>query len=89
MPVGSYGHAGGSCSVTGGVVSRGSGVASLQGRYVYADFCSGRIWSMNAEAMGMARLEFETDLSVASFGVDGAGAVYVVSLDGRVLRFEE
>ena len=89
LPVGSYGHGGGNCSVTGGVVSRGSGVASLQDRYVYADFCSGRIWSVEAETLGVARLEFETDLSIASFGVDGAGAVYVVSLDGRVLRFEE
>ena len=32
------------CSVTGGYVYRGSN-ASLRGRYIYGDYCSGNVWS--------------------------------------------
>ena len=43
MPVATYSHADG-CSITGGYVYRGSN-ASLRGRYIYGDYCSGTIWS--------------------------------------------
>ena len=43
MPVAQYRHDDG-CSVTGGYVYRGSN-ASLRGRYIYGDYCSGNIWS--------------------------------------------
>ena len=46
-PVAQYPHSLG-CSVTGGFVYRGSGVPALLGRYVYADYCSGRVWTMRA-----------------------------------------
>ena len=36
-------HADGNCSITGGVVVRDRGV-SLRGRYVFGDFCKGRIF---------------------------------------------
>ena len=38
-----YQHVGGNCAITGGYVYRGS-AASLQGLYVYGDWCSGAIW---------------------------------------------
>ena len=46
-PVAVYPHTDG-CSITGGYVYRGSDVPALRGRYVYGDFCSGRIWSLPA-----------------------------------------
>ena len=42
------------CSITGGYVYRGSH-KDLQGLYVYGDFCSGRIWTMNASGTGETR----------------------------------
>ena len=42
-PVAQYSHDDG-CSVTGGYVYRGSN-ASLRGRYIYGDYCSGIVWS--------------------------------------------
>ena len=45
LPVLEYVHSSGNCSVTGGYVYRGSNVPDLVGRYLYADYCSGRIWA--------------------------------------------
>ena len=89
LPAVGYGHAAGNCSVTGGVVYGGTAVPRLSGRYVYGDFCSGRIWSVAASDPGLPRLEFATDLSIASFGVDASGEIYVLSLDGRIVRIAE
>ena len=55
MPVATYSHADG-CSITGGYVYRGSN-ASLRGRYIYGDYCSGTIWSFKiagGKATGLA-----------------------------------
>ena len=44
-PVYEYNHNIGGCSITGGYVGRDQEVPSLLGRYVYADYCAGKIWS--------------------------------------------
>ena len=41
-----YGHGAGECSVTGGVVVRDRRLAALYGRYLYGDFCVGRVRSL-------------------------------------------
>ena len=46
-PVAQYTHDEG-CSITGGYVYRGTRVPALRGRYVFADFCSGKLWTMRA-----------------------------------------
>ena len=43
LPVAEYGHDEG-CSVTGGAVYRGTAQPALAGWYVFADYCSGRMW---------------------------------------------
>jgi glucose/arabinose dehydrogenase len=87
LPVAEYGHDRG-CAVTGGYVYRGSGVAGLAGTYVYADYCSGTIWGLDAAAQRPApRVLLESGVAVASFGEDEAGELYVVDIGGgRVLR---
>jgi glucose/arabinose dehydrogenase len=47
-PVAEYGHDEG-CSVTGGAVYRGTAQPALTGWYVFADFCSGRMWVLPAD----------------------------------------
>ena len=88
-PVLEYGRSGGECSVTGGVVSRDPGVPDLAGRYLYGDFCAGRLRSFRIQG-GRATEDRGLGLRVASlssFGEDARGRVYAVSLDGPVYRF--
>jgi glucose/arabinose dehydrogenase len=85
-PVAVYSHSLG-CSITGGFVYRGNAVPALNGRYVYGDFCSGRIWSLNAKGGQPDLVDVPLVKELSSFGEDPAGELYVTSLDGRVLRF--
>jgi hypothetical protein len=72
----------------GGYIYRGS-VAGLKGRYVFGDYCSGRIWSVllrDDRAVGL-RLEPVRARNLTSFGEDGRGELYAVTLTGRVYKF--
>jgi len=87
MPVVTYSHGEG-CSITGGYVYRGSGVPALRGRYIYGDYCSGKIWTLqiqNGKAVGV-RQEAINVQSLSSFGVDAGGELYAVSLEGTVYQ---
>jgi glucose/arabinose dehydrogenase len=85
LPIAEYDHAAG-CSITGGQVYRGSRIPGLVGRYLFGDYCSGRIWALTET--GGARWTMtqviSTDLRISSFGEDAAGEVYVVDHSGAV-----
>jgi glucose/arabinose dehydrogenase len=81
-------HSDGYCSITGGVVVRDRGVPALYGRYVFGDFCRGRIESAKLEPGGASQ-QRTTRLrvpSLSSFGEDARGRVYATSLEGAVYR---
>jgi glucose/arabinose dehydrogenase len=84
-PVAVYPHALG-CSVTGGVVYRGTALPHLTGAYVYGDYCSGRIWAVPATGGHARLLPLPRVPGLTSFGTDGSGELYAVTLSGRVLR---
>lgn len=77
-------------SVTGGVVYRGARHAEHQGRYFYSDYCLGWIRSFrfnNGELM--ETIDWAPTLPadrIASFGQDGFGELFAVSLRGGVYR---
>jgi hypothetical protein len=78
LPVVEYDHAGGNCSATGGFVYRGAQYPSLQGVYLYADFCSGRIWGLRRVGAAWENaLLLDTELLVSAFGEDEQGNLYV------------
>jgi len=83
MPLVEYNHSGGRCSVTGGYVYRGTRGSLPVGSYVFGDYCSGEIYLFNNNAMSVL---LDTNFSIASFGEDEAGEIYVVSLGGSILR---
>jgi hypothetical protein len=76
----------GTCSITGGVVYRGTEIPEITGHYFYSDFCGGYLRSLVFED---GRLVEEADWteqvgvpgSVASFGLDFFGEMYVLTTD--------
>jgi len=86
-PVAEYGRGLGA-SVTGGFVYRGTAIAGLFGRYVFGDFVSGRLMHIASGAQPTVTLVsgFETGLSIASFGQDASGELYVVDYGGALYR---
>jgi glucose/arabinose dehydrogenase len=85
------------CSVTGGVVSRGASVPEIAGRYLFADYCSGELFS--ARLLGGAATDARNHRAewvpaggrsigaVTDIGEDARGDVYVTDgTDGEVFR---
>jgi glucose/arabinose dehydrogenase len=71
-------------NVTGGYVSRRQG-AALYGKYLFADFGSGRIWSIPAgsgRGTPMPAPLAETSYVISSFGEDKDGRLYLVDYGG-------
>jgi hypothetical protein len=89
-PIKVYSSAGNACAIVGGYVVRDRRLRrSLLHRYVYGDFCSGKIRSL-IPALGGARKDRGTGVRVpdlSSFGVGAHGVLYAASLDGPVYRF--
>jgi glucose/arabinose dehydrogenase len=92
-PIHEYGRASGQ-SITGGYVYRGRALgAAYSGRYFFADYVQGRVWSLalTIDTQGEARAGGLTDHTaelggqsqlgnISSFGVDADGELYIVSL---------
>jgi glucose/arabinose dehydrogenase len=92
LPVFEYDRSEGGCSVTGGVVYRGSAIPALVGAYLFTDFCDGRLRAIRAAGGQTVDERTFDDVSgnaLVSFGTDAAGEVYVVALDdGGIYRLD-
>lgn len=99
LPIVEYAHAANPprCSVTGGVVARGASVPEIAGRYLFADYCSGELFSvrrLGREAIDARNHRAEwvpaggrSIASVTDIGEDARGDVYVTdSAGGEVFR---
>lgn len=87
-PVFEYPRSGGNCSVTGGVVYRGTAIPELAGAYVFADFCRGDVRAIlvqDGQVTQAADLGIDVD-SPVGFGVDHSGEVYVLGIGGSVRK---
>ena len=98
-PVFEYMHEAGGRSITGGIVYRGTALgAAYVGRYFFADFVLGTVWSLGfninpqtGEATAGNLIDHSVELlaggdALVSFGVDAAGELYTVSYMGGVYR---
>jgi glucose/arabinose dehydrogenase len=76
------------CSVTGGFVYRGK-IGGLNGRYVFADYCTGIIWFAEPGAGGWTADEWgDAGFGISSFGEDDDGELYLVNRsNGVISRF--
>jgi glucose/arabinose dehydrogenase len=88
-PIKVYPPTGGTCALIGGYVVRDRRLRGLFHRYVYGDFCAGKIRSL-VPRLGGARKDRGTGLRVrdlSSFGEAADGTLYATSLAGPVYRF--
>jgi len=89
LPNAQYSHSDGNCSITGGFVYRGPTQTALVGQYVFADWCSGRIWTLphNATAVNAPEtLRADTNHNITSFGESENGELYAVTGAGGVYQ---
>jgi glucose/arabinose dehydrogenase len=87
LPVAEYSHSFG-CSITGGYVYRGPSQPKLVGSYFFADFCSGRIWSMAANGSSLWQRRVISQ-NITSFGESEDGELYVATLSGRLYQIKQ
>ncbi|MHC5028836.1 MAG: PQQ-dependent sugar dehydrogenase [Planctomycetota bacterium] len=86
-----YSHSSG-CSITGGYIYRGCAIPTLDGHYFYSDYCSSSIWSLTYDGSSVSNFTNRTSeldppgslsiSSVASFGEDARGELYVCDQNG-------
>jgi glucose/arabinose dehydrogenase len=88
-PVYDYDHSQG-CAIIGGYVYRGAAIPELQGQYLFSDFCSGFVRALNivngVVTVAQAPAANAGTNVVQAFGQDGAGELYILTGDGRVLK---
>ncbi len=91
-PIWQYTHDNGDVSVTGGVVYRGPANAGLKGKYIYADYASGRVWALTADntptgGQATNQLLITRAGSISAFGEDAKNELYLCDhSEGRILR---
>ena len=87
LPVSEYGRDLG-CTIIGGYVYRGAAYPELVGAYLFADYCTARIFAMDSLTTELVEpVELGTGSGrVAAFGEDVAGELYLLALDGTVSR---
>jgi glucose/arabinose dehydrogenase len=93
FPIHDYAHASGRCSVAGGYRYRGSAYGNLAGLYLFADYCTGEIWTLTQGAGGAWTVDgphVNASFSISSFGEDAGGELYVVAYStGAIYRIQE
>jgi len=86
-PVFDYDRSQGDETVIGGHVYHGTKMPALSGTYVFGDFASGRLWSLQPSGQTFARSNVTTTSGgdLAAIGEDQAGELYVVRYSSGVV----
>ena len=90
-PVIEVGHGdAGTCSITGGVVYRGTAIPEIDGHFFYSDYCGGYLRSFRYEdGVVVEEADWTDQMGVAGrvtgFGIDGQGEMYLTTTD-RLLK---
>ena len=89
-PIFDYLQSDGGCSVVTGYVYRGTKIPALTGALLYGDYCAGDVLAVRqsgGEVTEQADLGLDVD-NLSSFGQDGAGELYALSLGGPLYRVD-
>ncbi len=78
----------GTCSITGGVVYRGTALPEMLGHYLFSDYCGGYLRSLAPDGTTVSWTEMLSEPlgRVTGFGVDEDGEILVANADGAVFR---
>lgn len=87
-PLFEYPHIDG-LSISGGYVYRGSAISSLRAKYVFGDFITGRVWSLDPDNPLKTELVIDTGMNITGFAEDYAGELLVIDYSGHIWRLEE
>jgi hypothetical protein len=83
LPIFEYIHSSGNCSITGGYVYRGPDIPYLTGKYIYADYCTGRIWALSYDGINVSNeYLLISNFPVSTFGLDKFNVLYVCAYQG-------
>ncbi|GAB3545604.1 PQQ-dependent sugar dehydrogenase [Spirosoma fluminis] len=88
-PVWQYTHDNGDVSITGGVVYRGQQNPSLKGKYIYADYASGRVWALTASGNKATNNQeiISRAGTISAFGEDQKNELYLCDYSsGQILK---
>ena len=77
------------CSVTGGYVYRGENIQEIYGKYIFGDYCSGKIWSIKINKDGSVTEFYDhtdeilesmnkREFYLSSFGQDNNYELYLI-----------
>jgi len=82
------------CSITGGYVYRGEKIPEFYGRYIFGDYCTGKVWSFiyeNGETKNIKNhtLEILSSMNknsfyLSSFGKTNEGELLIVDYNGGI-----
>ncbi|MVM34047.1 glucose sorbosone dehydrogenase [Spirosoma sp. HMF4905] len=88
-PIWQYSHDNGNVSITGGFVYRGSTNSTLKGKYIYADYASGRVWALtpNGTKSGTNQELVSGAGAISAFGEDQKNELYLCEYGGgKILK---
>ena len=86
LPIAEYDHGSG-CSVVGGVVARSDTVPGIHDRYLFADYCSGNVWTLDPAGDGLREpdLILSSGRNISAIGLAEDGTVLLTDLGGGQL----
>ena len=93
MPLAAYAHGSNDsigCAIIGGYVYRGSAHPELRGRYFFGDYCSGRIWDVDATGAAGQSIQqlLLSGLQITGWGQGADGELYLTAGNGGLYRLD-
>ncbi len=76
------------CTIVAGHRYRGTAVPELADAFIYADYCSGRMWALTQGSDGSWTNHdlVKAERGISSFGEDESGELYLVNIGGALYR---
>ena len=87
------------CSITGGYVYRGNDIKSLYGKYIFGDYCTGKVWSIKIDDNEATQLVDHTasilesmgkrEFYLSSFGQDNNNELFLIDYTGSIYKLRK